>query len=82
VVAAIERCMSSGRFRPGDSQLVAHQMWIALHGLVTLELGGYLIEPYDANTVFEAQVCAMVVGAGDAVDDAVTSMKRARERRD
>jgi AcrR family transcriptional regulator len=82
VVAAIERCMAAGRFRAGDALLVAHQMWIALHGLVALELGGYLIEPYDAGAVFDAQVCAMVVGAGDSVDDAMMSMKRARERRD
>jgi AcrR family transcriptional regulator len=82
LVGAVNRCMESGRFQPGDSQLVAHQMWIALHGLVTLELGGYLVEPYDATTVFEAQVCAMIVGAGDDPDDAAMSMKRARERRD
>lgn len=82
LVAAVERCMAAGRFRRGDAHLVAHQMWIALHGLVTLELGGYLIEPYDANTVFEAQVCGMLVGAGDDVDDAAMAMKRARGRRD
>lgn len=80
LVRAVERCMESGRFRTGDAQLVAHQQWIALHGLVTLELGGYLIQPYDAGTVFEAQVCTMIVGAGDSVDDAMTSLKRARER--
>jgi AcrR family transcriptional regulator len=82
LVQAVDRCMTSGRFGDGDSQLVAHQMWIALHGLVTLELGGYLIEPYDATTVFEAQVRSMIVGAGDSVDDAMMSMKRARDRRD
>jgi AcrR family transcriptional regulator len=82
LVRAVERCMESGRFRPGDSQLVAHQMWIALHGLVTLELGGYLVEPYDAGTVFDSQVCAMLVGAGDNVHEAMMAMKRGHERRD
>jgi hypothetical protein len=56
-------------------------MWIALHGLVTLELGGFLIEPYDADTCFEAQVCGMLVGAGEDPLEAVMTMKRARERR-
>jgi AcrR family transcriptional regulator len=81
LVRAVERCMEAGRFRPGDAQLVAHQMWIALHGLVTLELGGYLIEPYDAQVCFDAQVGAMLVGAGESMADAQTAMKRARERR-
>jgi AcrR family transcriptional regulator len=81
LVRAVERCMEARRFRPGDSQLVAHQMWIALHGLVTLELGGFLIEPYDADTCFEAQVCGMLVGAGEDPAEAAMTMKRARERR-
>src|ERR1051326_8654474 len=52
VVSAVGRCIETGRFRPGDPLLVASQMWIALHGLVTLELGGYLEEPYDARALF------------------------------
>jgi AcrR family transcriptional regulator len=81
LVRAIERCMASGRFRQGDAQLVANQMWIALHGLVTLELGGYLIDPYNADACFEAQVCGMLVGAGEDPGEAAMTMKRARERK-
>lgn len=81
LVHAVARCMELERFRPGDAQLVAHQMWIGLHGLVTLELGGYLIEPYDADTCFESQVCGMVVGAGAGAEEAVASLMQARERR-
>jgi AcrR family transcriptional regulator len=80
LVEAVLRCMTAGRFRDGDAQLVAHQMWIALHGLVTLELGGYLIEPYDADTCFEAQVCGLIVGAGDSIDTAMKSMEMSRKR--
>ncbi|MFC4032431.1 WHG domain-containing protein [Streptomyces polygonati] len=82
VVRAVERCMEAKRFHSGDAQLVAHQLWIALHGLVTLELGGYLIPPYDADTCFDSQVCALLIAAGEDPGEAVMVMKRARERRD
>ncbi|MFI0220329.1 TetR-like C-terminal domain-containing protein [Streptomyces lydicus] len=47
VVRAVEAAMAANRFRRGDAWLVAHQRWIALHGLVTLELGGLLGPPYE-----------------------------------
>jgi AcrR family transcriptional regulator len=74
LIGAVARCMEAGRFRAGDAGLVAHQMWIALHGLVTLELGGFLIEPYDADACFDAQVCGLLVGAGDEVTRARGSL--------
>ena len=80
LVHAVARCMESGRFRQANAELLANQMWIALHGLVTLELGGYLIEPYDADSCFEAQVFGLLVGAGDGVEAAVASMEKARTR--
>jgi hypothetical protein len=43
------RCIASGRFRAGDPILVAHQMWLGVHGTVSIELGGYLVDPYDAD---------------------------------
>ncbi len=81
LVTAIDRSMAAGRFRPGDARLVANQMWISLHGLVTLELGGYMIEPYDADSCFDAQVLGLMIGAGDEVEAAMNSVERARERR-
>jgi AcrR family transcriptional regulator len=80
LVRAVKRCMKKGRFRTGDAHLVAYQMWIALHGLVTLELGGYLIEPYEAETSFQAQVRGLIVGAGDDIGQATASISRSRER--
>ncbi|MER0449906.1 TetR/AcrR family transcriptional regulator [Streptomyces sp. Edi4] len=74
LVAAVTRCMEAGRFRSDDPARVAHQMWIGVHGLVTLELGGYLIEPYDADTCFQTLVCGMLVGAGDDGARAATAM--------
>lgn len=81
LIDAVERCMRAGRFNDGDAQLAAHRMWIALHGLVTLELGGYLTEPYDADTCFEAQVRGLMREAGDDPDAAKESMRLAWERR-
>ncbi|CCH31222.1 TetR/AcrR family transcriptional regulator [Actinosynnema sp. NPDC047251] len=68
------RCMAAGRFAPGDPDLVAHHMWIATHGLVTLELGEYLIEPFTADGVFESQLVGMMVSAGDRAETARRSV--------
>ncbi|MFG2720608.1 TetR/AcrR family transcriptional regulator [Streptomyces sp. NPDC048416] len=80
LVGAVIRCMRAGRFRTDDPARVAHQMWIGVHGLVTLELGGYLIEPYDADTCFRTLVCGMLVGAGDDGGRAATAMDTALSR--
>jgi len=80
LVGAIGRCIADGRFQPADALLLGHQMWIALHGLVTLELGSYLIGPYDADVCFEAQVSGLMLGAGDSVTAMSRSVRRAYER--
>lgn len=80
LIGAVTRCIEAERFRSGDAVLIAHQMWIALHGLVTLELGGYLIEPYDADICFDAQVCTLIVGAGDSLPSAMKSMQDSSKR--
>lgn len=79
LVDAVNRCMAAGRFRACDVQLIAHQMWIAVHGLVTLQLGGYLIDPYDADTCFDAQLTGLMLGAGDDLESAQGSCARGRE---
>jgi AcrR family transcriptional regulator len=80
VIECATRCIAAGRFRAGDAELVAHQMWSATHGLITLELGHYLIEPYDAECCFEAQLVGLMVGAGDAHDRATRSVTASRRR--
>jgi AcrR family transcriptional regulator len=82
LVRAVERGMEMGRLIPGDIHLVAHQMWVALHGLVTLELGGYLVEPYDADVCFEAQVVGLLVSVGADRDGAIASLRGIRDGRD
>jgi len=74
------RCIVAGRFREADQVLVAHQMWGATHGLVTLELGGYLIPPYDAELCFENQLVSLMVGAGDTISDATRSVELSKQR--
>ncbi|WP_242911441.1 TetR/AcrR family transcriptional regulator [Actinomadura terrae] len=74
------RCVRAARFRSGDPELVAHQMWSAMHGLITLELGQYLIEPYNAEVCFEAQLVGLMVGAGDTVEAATRSVRASLDR--
>ncbi|MEU4805565.1 TetR/AcrR family transcriptional regulator [Actinosynnema sp. NPDC023587] len=68
------RCVAAGRFAAGDPELVAHHMWIATHGLVTLELGEYLDEPFTADRVFESQLVGMMISAGDRPESAARSV--------
>jgi AcrR family transcriptional regulator len=80
VVDCAGRCIASGRFRPDDPVLVAHHMWLAVHGTVSLELGAYLIEPYDADRCFEAQLVGLMVGAGDDPHQAAASVAASAKR--
>ena len=80
LIGAVARCLAAGRFRAADPQLVAHQMWISLHGLVTLELGRYLVDPYDAEVCFEAEVSSLMLGAGDNAAATALSVRRALDR--
>ncbi|GAA3820978.1 TetR/AcrR family transcriptional regulator [Sphaerisporangium flaviroseum] len=80
VVECATRCIAAGRFRTGDAELVAHQLWTAIHGLVTLELGEYLIDPCNADVVFEAQLTGLMVGVGDTVEAATRSVAESRRR--
>jgi AcrR family transcriptional regulator len=80
VVDAVQRCMVVRRLRPGDPQLVARQLWIALHGLVNLELRDYLDEPYDGDALYESQLQTLLVGSGDEQEQARRSMAAAWRR--
>lgn len=80
VMRCAERCIAHGRFQTDDPELVAHQMWIAIHGLVTLELGEYLIAPYTADRCFEAQLTGLMVSVGDTWEAATESVARSQGR--
>jgi AcrR family transcriptional regulator len=74
VVDCAHRCAAAGRFRPEDPVLNAHHMWLGVHGTVLLDLGGYLVPPYDARECFESQLISLMIGAGDDPVRAVTSV--------
>jgi AcrR family transcriptional regulator len=80
VVECAARCVEAGRFSSNDAMLVAHHMWLATHGIVTLELGDYLIEPCDADRCFETQLVTLMIGEGDDPATAAESVKRSADR--
>jgi hypothetical protein len=47
---------------------------------VSLELGAYLIDPYDAGRCFESQITAMMIGAGDQPETAIKSVAASVDR--
>ncbi|GAB3884995.1 hypothetical protein GCM10027612_19610 [Microbispora bryophytorum subsp. camponoti] len=53
-LSAIRRCLASGRFRPAEPLLLAHQAWCGVHGLVTLELGGISFLPRSPSSASRA----------------------------
>ncbi|MGM1064307.1 TetR/AcrR family transcriptional regulator [Saccharothrix sp. Mg75] len=80
VVGCVTRCIEAGRFRQADPLLVAHEMWIATHGLVNLELGGYLVDPVGADRCYETLLGSLVVGVGDDTATAAASVAAAKRR--
>lgn len=80
LVTAVERCVRARRFLREDATLVAHELWMSIHGIVTLEIGGYLFEPYDADACFDAQVYTLLVGSGDDPERARDSVALATGR--
>jgi AcrR family transcriptional regulator len=78
VIDCADRCIEAGRFTPADPVLVAQQMWVATHGLVAVELGRYLVAPYDADVFFEAQLASLMIGAGDSRARAEASVRVSR----
>ncbi len=82
VIDCARRCAAAGRFRPEDPVLKAHHMWLGVHGTVLLDLGGYLIPPYDASKCFESQLVSLMIGAGDDPVRAATSVTMSASRFD
>jgi AcrR family transcriptional regulator len=80
VAECAAQCIEAERFRHDDPGLVAHQMWLAVHGTVSLELGDYLAAPYDADRCFESQIAALMIGAGDQPEMASKSVAASIDR--
>jgi AcrR family transcriptional regulator len=76
---ACERLLASGRVSaPQDSEAVAPQLWSAVHGMVTLELGGHLSTFDDpVRQVLLPMMTNILVGLGDDRDSATASHEAA-----
>lgn len=74
LVGACRRLVEIGRVDPGvDAEVIASQLWSAVHGFITLELGGHLDQFHEpVRQVLEATTVNILVGLGD---DRSTSKK-------
>jgi len=60
---AVARAMDAGRLRRGDPDLVAQQLWTAMHGYVMLELAGLHLSTKDpAEEVFRPLMTTLLAG--------------------
>jgi AcrR family transcriptional regulator len=73
LVDAVQRCIDAGRFSPGDPWDIAAQVWAGLHGIVMLELSGFLQRP-DAVRTTDQMMYTLAVGLGDDPDRARRSV--------
>ncbi len=51
LVAATQRTIDAGIFKPGDANAIAAQLWSATHGFVMLELAGYMAADREPDAV-------------------------------
>ena len=79
---AVARCIAAGRFRPADPGPLTRQMWCLLHGLVSLELTGYLGTGPADDADFRQYLRDFAVGAGDTLERADASAERVFDGRD
>ncbi len=78
---ACTRLVSSGRVMPQDPDAVAAQLWSFVHGFITLELAGVLVECEDpARHVLLPMGVNLSVGLGDTRDRAQASHETAARR--
>ena|SRR5680860_105658 len=60
---AVARAMDAGRLRRGNPDLVAQQLWAAMHGYVMLELAGLHLSSKDpAEEVFRPLMTTLLAG--------------------
>lgn len=68
LIRVVEACQAAGQLRPGDAREAAHQLWAALHGIVSLaiampgEIRGLEPEPVRARAgaMVEAVIASLV----------------------
>jgi AcrR family transcriptional regulator len=80
LVDAVTRAIGGGRFTIDDPWTGAISLWTAMHGIVSLELDGYLgaDAPFDAVGTMRRTMQDLVVGMGDHPDRATRSVAATR----
>ncbi|MBN7304469.1 WHG domain-containing protein [Mycobacteroides abscessus subsp. bolletii] len=75
LVEGCGRLVASGRVRPDEEPtIIAPQLWSAVHGFVTLELGGHLSHLEDpVRQIFLPMMANIAVGLGDDPQSATAS---------
>src|SRR5436305_10667848 len=79
LVAAMQRCLDSGRFHAGDARELATQFWAVGHGAITLQMA-QLLSPDEALRCLRGAVLNLFVAYGDDPDDARRSLTSAIRR--
>ncbi len=64
LVEGVQRCIDAGRFTAEDPWAMAFQLWASVHGIVTLELSGFLTTA-DAARTSDGMIFNLAVGFGD-----------------
>ena len=60
---AVARAMELGALRPGNADLVAQQLWTAMHGYVMLDLAGLHLTSKDPEEeVFRPLIATLLAG--------------------
>jgi AcrR family transcriptional regulator len=77
LVAAVARCAAAGRFAPADPFDLAVQLWVAVHGLVSLELSG-LVAPDLAVEMLTTTWRSLFLGFGADARAVGRALARAR----
>jgi AcrR family transcriptional regulator len=79
LVRGVERCIEAGRFDPADLVDLATQLWVTVHGVVTLELAG-LLESDRALGCMGDMGRNLCIGFGDSPSAFARSLRRAQSR--
>jgi AcrR family transcriptional regulator len=79
LVDAVARCVEDGRFHPADPNNLATQIWVMSHGVVTLQLAGFLA-PLQALECFAELGQNLFVAFGDEARASQKSLESVRRR--
>jgi AcrR family transcriptional regulator len=77
LVDAVQRCVDERRFRQADAWTLATEIWVAAHGLASLQLAGLLTSEV-VDQSFRDMATHLLEGFGDDRDAIARSLTRVR----